>query len=88
MGMKVLIQKGSPVPAVVVNGMMFSSCKVPNPEELEARVQEVYNAMPRGKNLAVFINQYWKAKIPPCHETGVNQDWVSSSPGYLLTGLR
>lgn len=40
-GMKVVIQKGSAVPAIVVNGMFFSSCKVPELEELEARVQEV-----------------------------------------------
>jgi hypothetical protein len=41
-GMKNLMQKGSPVPAVVVNAQLFSSCKVPNREELEARVQEVF----------------------------------------------
>ncbi len=41
MGMKTLIQKGSPVPTVVVNGMFLSSSVVPKLEELEARVQEV-----------------------------------------------
>lgn len=40
-GMKCLIQKSSPVPTVVVNGMFFSSRSVPNMEELEARVQQV-----------------------------------------------
>ncbi len=41
-GMKVLMQKGSPVPAVVVSSTVFSTCKVPNPVELEERVQEVF----------------------------------------------
>jgi hypothetical protein len=40
-GMKALIQKGSPVPACVINGMFFSSNLVPRLEDLEARVQEV-----------------------------------------------
>lgn len=42
-GMKVMMQKGSPVPSIVVNGQTFSHCKVPDPEELEARVQEVFH---------------------------------------------
>jgi hypothetical protein len=41
-GMKVVMQKGSPVPAVIISSTVFSTCKVPNPEELEARVQEVF----------------------------------------------
>jgi hypothetical protein len=41
-GMKCLIQKSSPVPACVVNGMFFSTSVVPKLEELEARVQEVF----------------------------------------------
>ena len=41
-GMKVLMQKGSPIPAVIVNGTIFSSCKVPDTEELEITVQEVF----------------------------------------------
>jgi hypothetical protein len=40
-GLKNLMQKGCAVPACIVNGILFSSSKVPNPEELEARVQEV-----------------------------------------------
>jgi len=40
MGMKNLMQKGAPVPAVIVNGVVFVQSKVPNPDELEARVQE------------------------------------------------
>ncbi len=40
-GMKCLIQKSSPVPTVVVNGMFFSSRSVPNMDELETRVQQV-----------------------------------------------
>jgi hypothetical protein len=43
-GMKCLIQKSSPVPTVVVNGMFFSSRSVPNMEELEARVQQVLSS--------------------------------------------
>lgn len=39
--MKCLIQKSSPVPAIVVNGVFFGSRVVPKLEELEARVQEV-----------------------------------------------
>jgi hypothetical protein len=39
--MRVLIQKGSAVPSVVVNGVLFSSFVVPDPEELEAKVQEI-----------------------------------------------
>ena len=42
-GMKNLMQKGSPVPACLVNAVLFSSCVVPNLEELEARVQEVFS---------------------------------------------
>lgn len=41
-GMKNLMMKGSPVPAVIINAQLFSSCKVPNAEEMEARVQEVF----------------------------------------------
>ncbi len=41
-GMKNLMMKGCKVPACVVNGVLFSSKVVPNPEELEARVQEVF----------------------------------------------
>lgn len=40
-GMKCLIQKSSPVPTVVVNGMFFSSRFVPNMDELETRVQQI-----------------------------------------------
>jgi hypothetical protein len=40
-GMKLLMQKGSPVPAVVVDNNIFTTCKLPNPEELEALVQEI-----------------------------------------------
>jgi hypothetical protein len=42
MGMNTLIQKGTAVPAIVVNGMFFLSCKVPKLEDLEARLQEVF----------------------------------------------
>lgn len=41
-GMKNLMMKGCQVPACVVNGVLFCACKVPNPAELEARVQEVF----------------------------------------------
>jgi hypothetical protein len=41
-GMKNLMMKGCAVPACVVNGVLFSSKVVPNLEELEARVQEVF----------------------------------------------
>jgi hypothetical protein len=39
--MRVIAQKGSAVPTIVVDGVLFSSFEVPNLEELEARVQEV-----------------------------------------------
>jgi hypothetical protein len=39
--MRVIAQKGSAVPSTVVDGVLFSSFAVPNPVELEARVQEV-----------------------------------------------
>lgn len=39
--MSCLIQKSSPVPACVVNGMFSCSRVVPKLEELEARVQEI-----------------------------------------------
>ena len=39
--MRVLAQKGSAVPSTIVDGVLFSSYAVPNPEELEARVQEI-----------------------------------------------
>ncbi len=39
-GMKIHVLKGSPVPAVLVEGMYFSSCKVPDREELEATIQK------------------------------------------------
>lgn len=41
-GMKVIMQKGSPVPAVIINGSVFSTCKVPKIEELEAGVEEMF----------------------------------------------
>ncbi len=41
-GMKNLMMKGCQVPACVVNGVLFSAKAVPNLEELEARVQEVF----------------------------------------------
>jgi len=40
-GMKNLMMKGNPVPACLVNGVLFVSCKVPDLEELEVRIQEV-----------------------------------------------
>jgi hypothetical protein len=39
--MKCLIQKSSPVPTCVVNGVFFGSRVVPKLEELEARVQDI-----------------------------------------------
>lgn len=41
-GMKNLMQKGCQVPACVVNGVLFSAKEVPKLDELEARVQEVF----------------------------------------------
>lgn len=41
-GMKNLMMKGCQVPACVVNGILFCAKDVPNLEELEARVQEVF----------------------------------------------
>jgi hypothetical protein len=41
-GMKVLMQKGAPVPAVIVNGSIFITCKVPKLEDLEAEVKQVF----------------------------------------------
>jgi hypothetical protein len=41
MGMKTIMQKGSPVPAVIINSMVFSTCKVPMLVELEKTVQEL-----------------------------------------------
>jgi hypothetical protein len=40
-GMKILMRKSCPIPAVVINGSEFSRSKVPDPEGLEARVKEV-----------------------------------------------
>ena len=39
--MKTMMQKGSRVPVVIVNGGVFSTCKVPVLENLEKKVQEV-----------------------------------------------
>jgi hypothetical protein len=39
--MRVIAQKGSAVPSTVLDGVLFSSFAVPNPEELEAKVQEI-----------------------------------------------
>ncbi len=49
MGMKNLMQKGCPVPACVVNGVLFSSCVVPELEKLEARVEEVLQRTSAGE---------------------------------------
>jgi hypothetical protein len=40
-GMKILMRKSCPIPAVVINGNEFSRSKVPDLEGLEARVKEV-----------------------------------------------
>lgn len=41
-GMKNLMMKGCQIPACVVNGVLFSAKEAPNLDELEARVQEVF----------------------------------------------
>ena len=40
MAMRCLIQKSSPIPACVINGLFFSSRDVPKLEEVEIRVNE------------------------------------------------
>jgi hypothetical protein len=42
---RILISKGCAVPTCVVDGVLFSSFVVPNPEELEKKVQEVLRSM-------------------------------------------
>lgn len=41
--MKTLMQKGSRVPAVTINGGIFSTCKVPKLDELDIRIQKILN---------------------------------------------
>jgi hypothetical protein len=40
-GMKLMMQKGAPIPTVVVGGNIFCANKMPKPDELEATVQEI-----------------------------------------------
>ncbi len=47
--MRQLINKGSAVPSVVVDGVIFSSFEVPDLEKLEARVQEILRGAGAGQ---------------------------------------
>lgn len=39
--MRVLITKGRSVPTVIVDGVLFSSCEVPDLEKLDKKIQEL-----------------------------------------------
>ncbi len=47
--MRQLIYKGSAVPSVVIDGVIFSSFEAPDLEKLEARVQEVLRGTGAGQ---------------------------------------